>query len=143
MFYLLIQLSFNLSYVECEAINGGPFTARIAKYLIDYFHLEEFDILPENENKREGGSYNYDGYKHENNYENHSSYANYSNYNRCDSIRSMEDYFFQVYASTENNFTLEDLDDLIHFHVKKVRKVYNQNKHRKYSCNRKLVIILI
>ena len=122
----VIFILFN--FTGCEALNDAPFTSRIAKYLIDYFHLEKLDILYDNENINKIGSKVYAGNK------------NISTYNRCDSINSIQDYFFNVYAGTEETFTLQDLDDLIHFHVKKSRKIENENRHKKYTCSRKQVI---
>jgi hypothetical protein len=129
IFYFLLN-----GVIECQKFNNGPFTDRLASYIIDYFELDKLlltERLPVNDESR----FKYNSNAPYTNRWNYTGHYNNSNYYACDSLERIEDYFFQVYGSKEN-FTLKDLDDLIHFHVKKARRSYNEVKHRQYKCQR-------
>ena len=118
-FILIIFLVLVTKNVECEKNKYLTFNARLAKYLVDYFHLERFETLSEDHDD---------------------SITNF--FQKCSSVDTIEDYFFKVYGSEsdETNFTINALDDLIHYHLRKSRKTENEVKHMKYRCNRKSVI---
>ncbi len=102
-----------INNVECKRSYTSPFSDRIANYIIEYFQLDKLERLP---------VYNVQ--------------QNNSKYTSCASLENIEDYFFHVYA-TEGKYTMQDLDDLIHFHVKKTRKIENEKRHNQYQCQRR------
>jgi hypothetical protein len=107
------------SVVECKDTEYRPFNARLAKFIFDYFHLERLETLPENQNESMPNAFQ-----------------------QCSAVRTIEDYFFKVYGSEieGKNFTLNALDNLLHYHLRKSRRSENEEKHLKYKCNRKTVI---
>ena len=133
IFYILLN-----NNVECQRSYNGPFTYRLANYIIDYFQLDKLERLSVYNELRFGNIY----FTHHADHLNYTDHRNHSNYSSCDSLslNSIEDYFFRVYAS-QDNFTLQELDDLIHFHVKKSRRIENENRHRQYRCQRQYVSI--
>ena len=123
--YFLIIFILNGSFltIECFLWNNGPPRLKLATYIVKYFNLDKLETPIDNFN---------DGLKH---------FSNRSN-SKCDSINSIEDYFFEVYGSqlrSKTQFTVSDIDDLIHYHLKRTRKPNNEHNHEKYKCERQTV----
>lgn len=121
IFLIFLIFHNNHHNVECKHRYGDPFNARLANYLIDYFQLDKLETSLRDEEMDLDSD---------------------STYKKCDSNRSIQDYFFQVYGSEENNknFSTQALEDLIYYHLKKSRKSQNEKKHLQYRCERKTVI---
>ena len=53
----------------------------------------------------------------------------------CGSLDRIKNYFFKVYGDSDT-LSLEDLDELIEFHIKSRRDDDNKFKHDKFGCHR-------
>ena len=88
---------------------GGLLIPKLAKSIVEYFNLKRFESIKEDDNLD------------------------------CGSIKTLEDYFFQVY-SLKNSLKVEDLNQIIHFSNNR-RKSFNKMDYKQLKCAKTFVSI--